>query len=108
MSLSVALTNEEKIKITASPQTQGGRPAQVDGPIRGTVVSGEVTVQQVDGEPNSLYIVSGDNPGSAEVLVEADADLGEGVTLLQDTVQVEVSGAQAVSFGLTAGAPEPK
>ena len=41
-------------------------------------------------------------------LVEADADLGSGISLIQDLVTLTVAGAQAASFGLTASAPKPK
>ena len=67
-----------------------------------------MTVQPVDGEPNSLYLVSGDNPESAQILIEADVDLGAGTKLLQDLVGLEVGSAEAATFGLVAGAPEPK
>lgn len=108
MPLSIASNNEQKVPVTAAPVTSTGKPAQVDGPLRVTVVSGEGTVEQDPLTPLTFKAVSGDNPGTTEYLVEADADLGSGVTLIQDTVTYEVSGAQAASFGLVSGVPEPK
>ena len=108
MPLNIASSNEEQIPITATPVTASGRPAQVDGPLRVSVVSGSGTVLQDAATPLSFKSVSADAPGETVLLVEADADLGEGVTLIQDTVVHTVTSATAASFGLSAGAAEPK
>lgn len=106
--LNIASTNEEKVTVIATPLTGQGRPAQVDGPLRVTVQSGSGTVEQDPAKPLEFKAVSGDAPGETVYLVEADADLGAGVTLISDTVVYAVAGAQAASFGLSAGAVEPK
>lgn len=107
MALELTITNEQKILVTANPTTAAGAPAQLDGPLTATIVSGEGTV--LPGPlPNQLYFVSGANPGDTSYIVEADADLGAGVQLIQDTVLLHVAGALAASLGLTAGVPEPK
>lgn len=108
MPLSVTSSNEQQVPITATPMTASGRPAQVDGPLRITVQSGEGTFLQNPGEPLVFRVVSSDTPGTTEYLVEADADLGEGVRLIQDTVTYTVTSETASSFGLAAGSPEPK
>lgn len=108
MPLEIACTTEEKVQITATPQTAGGRPAQIDGALRVTVQSGNGTVNQDPADPLSFEAVSGDAPGETVYLVEADADLGAGTELIQDTVTLVVSGAKAANFGLTASAPMPK
>jgi hypothetical protein len=108
MPLSLTITNEQKIKITVTPTTASGKPAQLDGPIRVSTVSGESTAVAVDGEPNSAYLVSADTPGATTFLVEGDADLGAGVQLEQDTAELNVAGALAANLGLTAGTAEPK
>ena len=108
MPLNIASSNEEQVPVTASPMTASGRPAQVDGPLRVSVQSGEGTFTQDAATPLQFKAVSGDNPGETVYLVEADADLGSGVTLIQDTVVYAVASATATSFGLSAGAAEPK
>jgi hypothetical protein len=108
MALQIASTNEQKVKVTASPVTSSGGPAQVDGALTITVQSGDGTFTQDAADPLSFYAVSGEAPGTTVYLVEADADLGAGVVLIQDNVEYVVSGAQAASFGLVAGQPEPK
>ena len=106
--LPIASSNEEKVEVVSNPTTTTGKPARFDGPIRVTVTSGEGTFTQDPATPNAFFAVSGDNPGTTEYLLEADADLGAGVTLLQETVVYEVSGANAANFGLTANPPVPK
>lgn len=107
MPLELTITNEQKILLTANPVTAAGRPASLDGALSAQVVSGEATFQ-AGPNPNQVYLVSGDNPGDTSFVVEGDADLGAGVTLIQDTVVLHVAGALAANLGLQAGTPEPK
>ncbi len=108
MPATAACSNEEKVPVTAAPVTSAGRPAQIDGALTVTVQSGDGTVEQDAATPLSFNAVSGDAPGDTVYLVEADADLGAGVVTLQDTFTLSVSGANAASFGLSAGAAMPK
>lgn len=109
MPLSVASTSEEKVTgITASPVTKSGRPAQVDGPLRLTVQSGDATVFQDPATPLVFDVISGDAAGESTILVEADADLGAGVTLISDLVTYNVTGVNAAAFGLSGGTVVPK
>lgn len=107
MALNLTCTTEEKIRVVANPTTPSGRSAALDGPLTVTTVSGDATVDQ-SGGPLEFFIVSGDAPGDSTFLVEADADLGSGVVLIQDTITLTVAGALAQSFGLVADAPTPK
>ena len=104
--LELGCTNEEKIKITVNPVTATGKEAPIDGPITVSVQGGEGTYAIVDAK--SFDVVSGDNPGDTSYLISADADIGEGVETIQDIVILHVAGAKAASFGMVAGAPEPK
>lgn len=108
MPLNVACSNEQKIPVIATPQTAGGRPAQIDGALRVTVQSGDGTVEQDAAKPLEFKAVSGDAPGDTVYLVEADADLGSGVQNISDLVTLTVTSATAANFGLSAGVPEPK
>lgn len=108
MPLSVACDTDQKVKVTATPVSSSGRPAQLHGPLRITVQSGNGTFTQDPATPNEFYVVSPDEPGATEYLVQGDADLGEGETLIQDTVSADFTSATATSFGLSAGPAEPK
>lgn len=111
MALQVSCSNEQKVPVTVSPVTAAGNPAQVDGALRLTKVDGDGNIQQDPSNPLAFFVVSGSAPGVSNFIVEADADLQTGddhVSLIQDTVQLTVTGANATSFGLTAGAPVAK
>ncbi len=99
--LELKITNEQKIEVALTPVTATGKPAELDGPAKFTVLSGEATVETLEGG-RSAFLVSGDNPGDSEILVEADADLGEGVETISDIIKLTVLGAKAASLGLTA------
>jgi hypothetical protein len=108
MPLTISCSNEEKVPVTATPTTATGKPARFDGALRVTVQSGDGTVEQDPAKPNDFFAVSGVDPGVTEYLVEGDADLGEGVVLIQDTVTLTATGANAANFGLVAAAAVPK
>jgi len=101
--LELTCTTEEKIAITASPVTVGGAPAAIDGEVTVTVLSGEGTFEMTG--PITFWVISSDIPGDTQFLVEADADLGEGIVKISDIVKLSVTGAMAANFGLVAEAP---
>ena len=108
MPVEITLTNEQKVRATLAPKTATGKPAKVDGLPVVTVISGDATIANASTDGLSFDIVSGDSPGDSEVLVEADADLGEGKETISDTIRVSVVGARASNLGLSVGTPEPK
>ena len=107
MPLDLSITNEEKVRVSLHPVTNTGRPVSLDGPATWSVLSGESTVEV---EPDGLsgFLISSDNLGDTLVQIEADADLGEGVVTIMDTILLHVIGALATNLGLTAEAPVSK
>lgn len=102
----VTTTSEEKILVTLNPVTAAGNPAQVDGTPSWVVVSGDATIEpSTDGL--SCYLISG-TVGNSVITVTADADLGEGVREITDTIDYAVVSAEASSLGLSVGTAEPK
>lgn len=99
--LQITSTNEEKVPVMLDPKTAAGNPAQVQN-VTFTVTEGDATVVVVD-EMN-FEVVSGAG-GLSKITVTADADLGEGVVELTDTIEYFVTAAQASSLGFNAGAP---
>lgn len=108
MPLTIACTTEEQVPVTASPVTSGGRPAQIDGPLRITVQSGSGTFSQDPAFPLVFKAISPDVADETVYGVAADADLGAGEVLISDTVTANFSSAAAATFGLAAGPAEPK
>lgn len=107
MPLEIKITNEQKIKVTLTPKTDAGKPAQLDGVPTWEVISGDSTVVA---EPDGLSatLVSSDTPGDTQILVKADADIGAGIEEISDVIKLSVVGASAKNLGLIAGTPETK
>lgn|SRR5262245_4545267 len=108
MPLDLTCTNEQKIKVTARPTTAAGNPAPIEGMLLASVVSGTGSSAPVVGDPLSVWLISPDSPGDTSYVIEADADLGAGVVLIQDTAVLHVTGALAANLGMVASEPEPK
>lgn len=109
MPLELSLTTEQKQRVKLSPVTAQGNPATLDGVPSWEVLSGAGTVQVEDGGL-SAFLVSTDTVDGVPTVVKvsADADLGEGVVLIEDTISLTTTNAQAAAFGLTADPAEPK
>lgn len=105
--LEITITNEQKIKVSLAPVTATGKPANLDGKPSWSVISGDSTVEVAE-DGLSATLVSSDTPGDTQILVQADADLGEGVEEISDVIKLTVEGARAASLGLSIGQAEPK
>ena len=103
----ITITNEEKVPVTLAPLTAAGNPATVDGTPVWAVISGDATLE-VSADGMSAYLVSGAANTNSQVTVTADADLGEGVTEITDTLDLAVVAATASQLGATVGAAELK
>ena len=98
------VTNEEKILVSCNPVTLAGNPVTLDGTIVVSLQSGDGNFEvQPDGK--SVFLISGLLPGDSTFIIQADADLGEGVENISDVIVLHVAGAKAASFGLVAGTP---
>jgi hypothetical protein len=107
MPTTVEITNEQKVKVTLAPVTDTGKPAKLDGSPSWAVITGNSQVVVAD-DGLSADLISSDDPGDTQVLIKADANLGEGVEEISDTITLTVIGATAKNLGVTVGAPEPK
>lgn len=103
--MEITLTTEQKIKATLNPVTATGKPAKLDG--MPTWSSSTLRLEVAD-DGMSAYIISTDEPVVDTIVVQADADLGEGVETISGSITVNVVGAKAANLGLTLGEPEPK
>lgn len=107
MPLDIKITNEQQVRVTLNPKTDTGKPASLDGVPTWEIVSGNSTVT-ADADGRSALLVSADDPGDTQILVKADADIGEGVEEISDVIKLSVVGATAKNLGLVAGTPEAK
>ena len=102
----ITITDEQKVLVTLAPTTAAGNPATLDGTPLWTITAGDATVE-VAPDGLSCTLISG-AVGNSVIEVSADADLGEGVATITDTIDLAVVSAQASSLGLLVGTPEPK
>mgnify|MGYP002390447942 CR=1 FL=1 len=92
-------------KFTATwpgPKDKFGNDAQVqDGSV--VFVSDDPSIADVqanpDGGPYSATVNTGSKVGATTVRIQADADLGEGVSQIEGLLTVEVRAGDAVAFG---------
>lgn len=102
----ITITNEQKVQVTLAPMTEAGNPATLDGAPVWAVTAGDATLEVAE-DGLSAYLISGE-PGNSVITVTADADLGEGVVNIVDTIDLAVVPASASQLGLLAGTPELK
>jgi len=107
MPVSISITTEQKVKVTLVPVTDTGKPAKLDGAPSWAVLSGNSQVVVAE-DGLSADLVSADDPGDTQIIVKADANLGEGVEEISDIIDLSVVGATAKNLGITVGTPEPK
>jgi len=106
MPLTLSSTTKEKILVKLAPLDSTGAAATLDGDATFEVISGSATIEKVDAL--SAYIVSEDSAGVSTIKVSADADLGEGVETIDDTIAYSYNAPKATSLGLVADAPIAK
>lgn len=100
----ITITNEQKVQVTLVPTTEAGNPAVLDGAPVWEVTDGDATIEVSD-DGLSAYLVSGEADVNSVVTVTADADLGEGVVEITDTIDLAVVAANASRLGLTTDEP---
>ncbi len=108
----IQLNTEQQVTATINPVTPKGRPAPIDGVPVWSVVSGACTLGTVSDDGKTAVLLTPDEVPTADPLgliaVEADADVGEGVETIRDTIEITVVSPRATSLGLSLGTPEPK
>lgn len=102
------LTDVQKVKLKVNPVSKAGNPATVDGAPKWSVSDETILTLAVSEDGLGAEVVSTGKLGTAQVSVVADADLGDGVTELTGTLDVEVKASAAVTLGLEVGTPEDK
>lgn len=103
---SMFLTDLQKVSVSIAPVDAMGNPAKLDG-VPSWTVSDETILTVTPAEDGMSAVVSTVGPlGMAQVAVVADADLGEGVTTIAGTLDIEVIASAATALSVSVGAPE--
>lgn len=104
--MTLRLTNEQLVRLSISPKTAHGHEAAVDGAPTWTSSNPDVATVAPETGDAKKAVVLGVGIGSAQIVVSADADLGDGVRAISGVLDIEVVAAEAVSLGIVAGTPE--
>ena len=109
--MDITITNKQKVKVSLAPVTATGKPAKLDGKPTWTKQSPndpDGATLDVAEDGLSAFLISCDTPGDTFILIEADADIGEGVQTISAQVILHVTGASAANFGITISLAIPK
>ena len=106
--MSLVLTDAQKVTLSITPVDAKGNPAPVDGIPEWSSSDASVIVVEPSSDGMSAVATAAGPLGTAQVNVTADADLGAGVTSITGTLDIQVTGSEAVAISITAGTPEPQ
>lgn len=105
--MAATLNNEQFVTGQIQPVTKKEKPAPVQA---GTVsyASSDPSIFTVDVDPSdeTKFTVTGVAPGTAQLDISADADLGDGVRTINAFAAIEVLPAEAAGFNIVFGEPQ--
>lgn len=96
-----------QVRASIQPVDAEGNPAKIDGVPAWSSSDDKiaaVTNVATDGLSASVMSIA---PGSAQINVSGDADLGEGTKPITGTLDVSVIAGEAVAFQISTSEPEP-
>jgi hypothetical protein len=102
----LVLTDVQKVRVAVRAVSAAGNPAVLDG-VPVWSVSDDSVLSLVVGEGGLFVdVFSTGKLGAAQLKVEADADLGDGVRALFGVLDFSVVASEAVNLSVEAGVPE--
>ena len=104
----LVLPNDHKVTASIQPVDAKGNPATIDGLASWSSSDPSIAgIANVSADSLSADIVPGQNLGSCQINVQADADLGSGVTTITGVLDVQVVSGQAVGFTINTSPAVP-
>jgi len=104
----LVLPNDHKVTASIQPVDAKGNPATIDGlaswSSSNTAIAG---IANVSADSLSADILPGQELGTCQINVQADADLGSGTTAITGVLDVQVVAGQAVGFAINTSPPVP-
>jgi hypothetical protein len=99
------LTDVQEVDLSIQPVDKKGNAAPVEGAPAWSSSMPDVVSLTVAEDGLSAKAVAVGPLGVAQILVEADADLGEGIKPISGTLDIEVVPSEAVGLSVVAGVP---
>lgn len=99
------LRDNEEVDLTVEAQSAAGNPTTVENPQWSSSDATVVEVTPSDTDPTQAVARAVGPLGTAQVTLDADLELGEGVEPAQAILDIEVVGGDAAVFNISAGAP---
>jgi multidrug efflux pump subunit AcrB len=93
------LTDTQQANVTFDVRDAKGHPAQVQGTPEWSTSDPNIVSVTPSADGKSAKIVAG-APGTAQVSVTADADLGDGISNITGVADVQVNGGKASVISL--------
>ena len=97
----------QQVRLRANPKLDDGSPSSIDpaNPLHGDLLSGNGV--SAAGADNGECIVAANEPGDITFSVKGDADMGAGVTEIEEIVVLHCSPVSATNLDL-GGTVEPR
>lgn len=105
--MALTLTDIQKVTVSITPVDAVGNVAPVENVVWTSSDESILTVTASEDGLSAVVETVG-HLGSAQIMVEADALIGEGYEPLAGILDVTVVGSKAVGFTINAGTPEPR
>lgn len=102
--MAITITDSQVFTATVSAVDARGNPAVLDGPANFSVSDSAIINLGVVTD-FSVEVRASGPLGNAQLMVTADADLGEGVRTLTGILDVTVVGGEAVALNITTSVP---
>lgn len=102
------LLDNQKVALSVTPVDAAGNPAKIDGVPLWSIIGAQPGILSltIAADGLSCELFAAGPLGTAQVQVQADADLGAGVVAITGLLDVEVAAGQAVTLNIAAGVPE--
>jgi hypothetical protein len=104
--LVLTLTSVQKCSMSVSAVDAKGNPAEVENVTFTASDPAILTIEPDATDATKATVLAAGPLGNAQVVVAADADIGEGTKPLQGILDVIVVAAEAVSLSVATGTPE--
>lgn len=104
--MALILTADQKVKLTITPVDSYGNLSVVENVTWSVSNPNVLAIESVT--DTEVFATTLGPMGDAQIVVTADARIGEGTVELTGVIDVSVLAAEATALAVVAGVPEPK